>query len=161
MITTTLSSEDGQRAIKAGTARQQRRVIAGVERDSYSFCDNVTGGHIDGVRGEIVLSKVLGIPWIETPYTKDEADLADFIESRLRNKHWYELFIHPKDKDDRLYFLITKEKNDPLYRVHGFVYGWEAKQQKYWKQITQNPPSFFVPQEHLHPVEELLETLAT
>jgi hypothetical protein len=159
MITISITDEEDQLAIKAGIARQERRVIAGVERDSYSFRDNVTTGHIDGVRGEIVLSKALGMPWTETAYSRGEADLGGLIEARLRTKHWYEMIILPKDNDDRLYFLITKEANDPLYQVHGYVLGSEGKNPEWWKQVTSNRPTFFVPQQNLHPIEILLGNL--
>lgn len=155
-----LSNEEEQMANEAGKARQARRKKAGVARDKYTFLANPTMGHIEGVLGEIVLAKAANLEWHETTYTKDEADLADVLEARLRTRHWYELLILPTDKDDRLYFHITKEMGDPDYQMHGFIFGHEGKKREYWKQVTDNAPTFFVPHENLHSIEIFLEELS-
>jgi hypothetical protein len=160
MILVKLSAEEEALAVRAGKGRQARRKQAGVEKDHRSLCDNTELGHIQGVLGELVIAKLLGVEWRETLYEKDECDFKELgIEARLRTRHWYDLFLWPDDKADRLWFLITKEPAGD-YQVHGCILGSDAKKPEFWRIVKDgNPPSYFVPRdnENFFPAENFME----
>jgi hypothetical protein len=161
MIVIHLSAEEEALAIQAGKARQARRKLAGVEKDRYSLCDDTELGHIQGVLGELVIAKLLGIPWYETLYEKGECDFSQYgIEAKLRTRHWYEMFLWKKNEADRLYFLITKEDNNADYQVHGCIWGEDGKKPEFWKTVKAgNPPAYFVPRRdpNFYPIEQFME----
>lgn len=158
MIRVILSEEEQQQADEGGLRRQQRAVQDG-RKDRHGFTGDPLKIHRDGVGGEMAVYKAFGLVWKDTPYEKDERDLPHGLEVRTRTQHWHELLVWPCDKMDRGYILVTKEEGDPEYRIHGLMLGEDAMQDKYWKQVSSRPASFFVPQNDLVPIEEVIQSL--
>lgn len=158
MLKVTLNEEENQLADQFGRVRQQRAIADG-RRDRHGFKGDPLAIHVFGVACEIAVYKALGLTWVDTPYRKGERDLPNGLEIRGRQKHSYELLVWTSDHADRGYILVTKEPDDPEYRIHGFMLGEDAMQDKYKKQVTSRPASFFIPPADLIPIEDLLTAI--
>jgi len=159
MIKITLTEEEERQADEGGRRRQERAIRDG-RKDCHGFDGDPLAIHIFGVSCEIAVYKAFGMIWKDTPYEKGERDLPDF-EIRGRQVHWYDLLIWPSDHKDRTYIHVTKEPDDPEFRIYGFITGKKAMQEKYWKKVTSRPASFFIPPNagDLIPIEDVIDAL--
>lgn len=155
MITITLTEDEERLAVEGGQKRQDRAKRDG-RKDTHGFKGDPLATHIHGVACEIAVYKALGLTWKDTPYDPDERDLPNNLEIRGRTKHSYDLLIWPTDKVDRAYIHVTKETGDPEYRIHGLMAAGEAMSKYDLRQVTERPPSYFVPPIDLFPFEDLL-----
>jgi hypothetical protein len=69
------------------------------------------------------------------------------------------LILHPDDKDDEPFILVTPhdtmEGGMLTFRLVGWILCRDGKQEKYWTDPKGDRPAFFVPQDALHPMETL------
>ena len=100
---------------------------------------------IEGALGECALAKHLDHFW-----SKGTPGATDVGPHDVRATHHAngKLIVHPGDDDNRRYYLVTGILGK--YTIHGFMYGKDAKQQKYWAD-PQNTGrwAYFVPQSDL------------
>lgn len=61
------------------------------------------------------------------------------------------LILHPEDKDESEYWLLTGLHGE--YIIHGYLLGKDGKQDKYWVDKGNGRPAFFIPQSDLIPPE--------
>ena len=59
----------------------------------------------------------------------------------------------PRHKDERAFVLAVGTA--PRFRIAGWMWGRDAKQQEFWKDPAGGRPAFFVPQDRLAPIAEL------
>lgn len=77
------------------------------------------------------------------------------VEIRHRTKSWYELNIRDKDDRSRIYVLTRGEP--PVVDVVGWIVGTEVESHPEWRQAHGGwKECWFVPDEALHPMDELL-----
>lgn len=120
---------------------------------AYGATDTWTP-NIEGACGELAAAKALNLFWDGGVNTFSAPDLKPNIQVRTRSKHSYELIVRQQDKDNEIFVLVTGVS--PNYIVHGWIYGGDAKQEK-WKQNYGNrPTAFFIPSTALHPLETLV-----
>jgi hypothetical protein len=155
LIKIILTPEQNQLAIEGGLKRQQRAEKDG-RKDTHGFKGNPLATHIHGVGCEIAGYTLFGLVWKDTPYEPGERDLPNGLEIRGRTKHRYELLVWSTDDKERGYIHVTKEDYDPEYHIHGLMLGADAMQRCYYKQVTERPPSYFVPAKDLIPIEDIL-----
>jgi len=117
--------------------------------------------HILGVGGEIAASRALNVYWQPTVNTYKAPDLLENLQIRTRGRHDYDLLVRPYDKDEELFLLVTNSgvPGDPMYRVHGYLNGADAKQSKYKKDYGSRPSAFFVPCGDLKPLSSLIRII--
>jgi hypothetical protein len=63
------------------------------------------------------------------------------------------LIVHPSDKDDRKFILVTGTA--PIFFIRGWMMGIDAKQQRFWKDPAGGRPAYFVPQSELRDINLL------
>lgn len=109
--------------------------------------------NIEGCLGEMAVASFLGIYWDGNINRLDRADVGD-LEVRTRSEHWHEMLLHEADKDESKHLLVTGKNGS--YQLHGWLYGYEGKLDKYWKDPSKKDrPAFFIPQSELRPISEL------
>jgi hypothetical protein len=104
-----------------------------------------------GAVGEYVTARALGIFW-PGPGKLRGPD-AGPLQVRTRTKHTWDLFLHPEDDDAAAFVLVTGQ--GLIYQVHGWIYARDGKQQKWWREVVEDRPAFFVPQTALRSLGEL------
>lgn len=100
---------------------------------------------IEGAMGECALAKHLGIFW-----SKGLPGATDVGPHDVRQTHlsYGSLIVHPSDDDNRRFYLVTGLLGK--YAIHGYMYGKQAKQKKYWRDPQgTNRFAYFVPQADL------------
>ena len=83
---------------------------------------------IEGTLGEMAAAKWLGVYWQGATVFRG-CDLPG-VEVRTRSRHHYELIVHPKDRDDAKFLLLTGAAG--RYVVRGWILGKDAKREEWW-----------------------------
>lgn len=116
-------------------------------------CDGSWDHHILGAMGELALAKWLGVYWAGTvDVFKRVPDVAG-VEVRTRPRHDYDLIIRDDDDEERVYVLVTGR--GPEFRLRGWVKGLESRDLRWRKDHGGREDAWFVPQDALHPMDEL------
>ena len=150
-----LSQVEAFLASQVGSFRNTKSLAQG-NPDAFGLSADKDGWglHIEGAAGEMAAAKALNIYWSATVNTfKKGGDLGDRIQVRTRSKHDYELLVHPSDRDDDVFVLVTGKS--PHFLVHGWISGRDAKQTAYLKTHGGRDPAYFVPHRALHKLDEL------
>lgn len=150
MLLTLTESEILLSAI-AGVQRQCHVIKDGLKGDENEPTDNCWHRHIEGAMTECVMAKYLDKYW----KGKGEPGAGDIgnIEVRSATEHHYRLILHPKDKDDSIYWFLTGQYG--AYRLHGWIMGKDGKKEEYWqKPKTGWQAAFFVPTSIINPPQK-------
>lgn len=104
---------------------------------------------IEGAMSEYALAKYLDVHWEGVGFPDaDDVGKEDVRVTEYDDGH---LILHPRDKDNKNYWLLTGKNG--RYIVRGFILGKEGKQDKYWrKRILQDGrdrSAYFIPQADL------------
>ena len=78
---------------------------------------------------------------------------------RTAAKESYRLILHPKDKDEAVFILLTGKA--PTFTAKGWIYGKKGKLEKYWTDPKTGRPAFFIPQKDLNPIGTLKAMLSS
>jgi hypothetical protein len=133
-------------ARQSAAARQGRRNDAALRAADWQC-------HIEGALGELVVAKALGRYWAPNVGGYDYgADVGRF-EVRATSKPDGPLIVRDRDSDAAAYVLVTG--TPPCLEIRGWLYGREAKQDRYRAAPAGRPPAYFVPPGELHPFETL------
>ena len=101
--------------------------------------------NIEGALAECALAKHFKLFWSKGE--TGDGDVGDFQVRSSRNPN-SNLIIHPKDHDDKKYYLLTGGNGE--YIIRGYIYGIEGKAKAYWSDPTgKNRHAYFVPQSDL------------
>lgn len=84
----------------------------------------------------------------------DLPDLGDFIDVKTVVHRTPLLIIQPNAPDDWAYILVNG-LNHPHYRLEGWMWGYEAKVEKYKWDPLGGRPAYFVPARDLHHPDSL------
>ena len=120
--------------------------------------------HIEGALGEMAVAKYLGWYWSGALGDLEAGDVASAIlnkEVEVRTTHHDNgrLIIHEGDSDDAAFVLMIGRLG--TYRLMGWMWGYEAKKERYWEDPSGNGrPAFFVDAEHLIGMRDLLVALS-
>ena len=124
-------------------------------------------GHVTSTRihevGEIAskaIAKAVGLPYQCVINSFKRPDLKHLIECRLIGVDYYGLRVKEDDPENHRVVGAVCEKGhelDPI-RIPGWIYARDAQQHKEWKKDPghRDQWAYFVPQEHLRPISELL-----
>ena len=137
-------------ATEVGGKRQLRALLAG-RPNAHGFNGDGWEAHVMGAIGECVVAKYLGCYWSGAGLLLATDDDVRGVQVRYRSSEAYDLLVWRSDDPGRIYVLVTGGPS--RFTIHGWVYGWEAKQDRYLQQVTARPASYFVPQADLHPID--------
>ena len=113
--------------------------------------------HLLGAAGEVAVASYLGLKehlFKETEAKRGSADLPGGIDVKTRSKASYDLIVQRQSDPNRKFVLVTIESQQTL--IHGWCYGKDAMQNQFWKDPARGRPAYFVPKEHLHPIDTLV-----
>jgi hypothetical protein len=147
----TLSLHEMATARDVGGRRQLASLGKGLS-DRHGFQGDPWDVHIEGAGAEMAVAKQLNIYWEGSVNTFKSPDLPG-IQVRRRSLPHYELLVRPCDSKDEVYVLVTGKM--PQYRIHGWIRGSDAMQERWLKGHGGRPPAYFVPHSSLAPMEDL------
>jgi hypothetical protein len=109
-----------------------------------------------GAAGEVAVASYLGLKehlFKEKEARRGSDDLPGGIDVKTRSKAAYDLIVQRNESPGKKFVLVTVENQQTL--IHGWCYGYEALQEQYWADPARGRPAYFVPKEHLRPMETL------
>jgi hypothetical protein len=89
----------------------------------------------------------------ETEARRGSDDLPGGIDVKTRSKASYDLIVQRQSDPNKKFVLVTIENQQTL--IHGWCYGHEALQERFWADPARGRPAYFVGKEHLRPMETL------
>ena len=120
-----------------------------------SFGGKALDIHLLGAAGEMAVASYLGMKhelYKEVEAKRGSDDLPG-IDIKTRSKHSYDLIVQKQENPDKKFVLVTIENQKTL--LHGWCYGRQAMDMRYWADPARGRPAFFMPKENLHPMETL------
>lgn len=113
-----------------------------------------------GGRGaEVAVAKYFNLFWGGYIGQWDKDDVGQ-LQVRWSREPNADLRLHPRDKDDRAYVLVTGGGLEGAeYTLRGWIWGDEGKKDRWWRDGEKGRPAFWVPQRALRPVSELKRLL--
>jgi hypothetical protein len=75
------------------------------------------------------------------------------IDVKTRSKSHYDLIVQKHENLSKKFVLVTIENQNTL--LHGWCYGSEAMDERYWADPARGRPAYFVPQSELRSMESL------
>jgi hypothetical protein len=140
-----LSPAEIQMAAFVGTQRTVQCLQKGINHRYGAKDTEAWQRSIEGAMGECALAKHLDHFWSKGLPGDTDVGPHDVRQTHHANG---KLIVHPSDDDNRRFYLVTGLLGK--YNIHGYMYGRQAKQQKYWcdPQGT-NRFAYFVPQSDL------------
>jgi hypothetical protein len=112
--------------------------------------------HLLGAAGEVAVASYLGLKdhlFKETEARRGSDDLPGGIDVKTRSKASYDLIVQKREDPRKKFVLVTIENQKTL--LHGWCYGEEAMEEKYWADPARGRPAFFVPKTVLRSMESL------
>jgi hypothetical protein len=112
--------------------------------------------HLLGAAGEVAVASYLGLKeylFKETEAKRGSDDLPG-IDVKTRSKKSYDLIVQKNEDPSKKFVLVTIQDQETL--IHGWCYGSEAMDQRFWADPARGRPAYFVPQEVLRSIDTLL-----
>ena len=151
------TEEERALAMQEGMRRQGVNAAKGLRgRNGGAWQGNkALGIHLLGAAGEMAVGSVLGLKkhlYKEVEAKRGSDDLPG-IDVKTRSKHSYDLIVQKNEDPNKKFVLVTIEKGITL--IHGWCWGREAMDEKFWADPARGRPAYFMPKEHLHPMESI------
>ena len=111
--------------------------------------------HLLGAAGEVAVASYLGLKehlFKEIEAKRGSDDLPG-IDVKTRSKHKYDLIVQRNENPEKKFVLVTIEGQKTL--IHGWCWGREAMQERYWADPARGRPAYFVPKVALHSMGSL------
>jgi len=156
-ISFVFTAEERQAAMEEGMRRQSVNEAKGLRgrNGGASFGGKALDIHLLGAAGEMAVASYLGMKhelYREVEAKRGSDDLPG-IDIKTRSKHSYDLIVQKQENPDKKFVLVTIENQQTL--LHGWCYGRQAMDVRYWADPARGRPAFFMPKENLHPMETL------
>lgn len=149
MIVETLTWYEADIAAITGIRRQLKALEQG-NPDCHGYSGLGWDLHVEGAAAELAVAKARGVYWGAHVNVWSVADLGARVQVRLRTQHHYDLIVRPDDADHHAFVLVTGRL--PEYRIHGWIWGHEAKRSEWRQTYGSRPAAYFVPQTELKPL---------
>jgi hypothetical protein len=156
-IVFTFTEEERRLAMEEGMRRQsvnEQKGLRGRNRGPQ-FGNKALEVHLLGAAGEMAVASYLGMK--EYLYQEKEArrgsDDLPGIDVKTRSKSCYDLIVQKNEDPRKKFVLVTIECQKTL--IHGWCWGEEAMDEKFWADPARGRPAFFVPKSMLRPMGTL------
>jgi hypothetical protein len=151
------SDEERQQAMEEGLRRQGFNESKGLRgRNGGAWKGSkALDIHLLGAAGEMAVASYLGLKqhlYKETEARRGSDDLPG-IDVKTRSRHSYDLIVQKNEDARKKFVLVTIESQKTF--LHGWCYGHEAMQERFWADPARGRPAYFVGKEHLRPMETL------
>jgi len=157
-ISFVFTAEERQAAMEEGMRRQSVNEAKGLRgrNGGASFGSKALEIHLLGAAGEMAVASYLGMKSFLYQATEAERGSCDLpnIDVKTRSKTSYDLIVQKRESPEKKYVLVTIQDKTTL--IHGWIYGKQAMQEKFWADPAGGRPAYFVGKEHLRPMETLL-----
>ena len=152
------TEEERRMAMKEGMRRQAFNESKGLRgrNNGPRFGEKALAVHLLGAAGEVAVASFMGLKnelFKETEARRGSEDLPGGIDVKTRSKSRYDLIVQKGSDARKKYVLVTIENQKTL--LHGWCYGEEAMQERFWADPAKGRPAYFVPKECLRPMETL------
>lgn len=152
-------SEEDKALVRAEALRRQRiNELKGLKgrNGGPEDGDKALRAHMLGAAGELAVASYLGLKdhLFKEAEAKRGSDDLPGIDVKTRSKSRYDLVVQKHENPSKKFVLVTIENRQTL--LHGWCYGHEAMNERYWADPARGRPAYFVPQSALHPMEALL-----
>jgi len=151
------TEEERQQAMDEGLRRQRVNEARGLRgRNGGAWKGSkALDIHLLGAAGEMAVASYLGMKehlFKETEARRGSDDLPG-MDVKTRSKASYDLIVQKQEDPEKKFVLVTIENQQTL--IHGWCYGKEAMDEKYWADPARGRPAYFVGKEYLRPMETL------
>ena len=159
-----LAPDQTEEADAVARARRLAAIERGRVGRNNAPMENVAATKLDivGARAEIVGKFYLDpVEWHALADEVDNLpDLDDFIDVKGRQGRNDDVIIQAGSEDQWAYLAVYIDKH-PWCELHGWAWGYELKQQQWWRDPTGCRPAFFVPKtaKIFRPMSELYNEL--
>ena len=146
----TLAMEEGMRRQGVNEAKGLRGRNGGAWKGSKAL-----DIHLLGAAGEVAVASYLGMKehlFKETEARRGSDDLPG-IDVKTRSRHQYDLIVQKNENACKKFVLVTIESQKTF--LHGWCYGHEALQERFWADPARGRPAYFVPKEVLRCMDTL------
>jgi hypothetical protein len=156
-IVFTFTEEERLLAMEEGHRRQAVNEAKGLRGRNRGprFGDKALEVHLLGAAGEVAVASYLGMKehlFKEAEARRGSDDLPG-IDVKTRSKASYDLIVQRSEDPQKRFVLVTIQDQKTL--LHGWCYGHEAMQERFWADPARGRPAYFVGKEHLRPMETL------
>lgn len=153
------SEEERMIAMEEGKRRQAVNEAKGLRgrNNGPRFGNKALDIHLLGAAGEMAVASYLGVKHLlykETEAKRGSDDLPG-LDVKTRSRHKYDLIVQKNEDPLKKFVLVTIEDKTTL--IHGWCWGAEAMEEKFWADPARGRPAYFFPKECLRPIEELKE----
>jgi hypothetical protein len=145
-----LAMEEGMRRQGVNEAKGLRGRNGGAWKGSKAL-----DIHLLGAAGEVAVASYLGMKehlFKETEARRGSDDLPG-IDVKTRSRHQYDLIVQKNEDACKKFVLVTIESQKTF--LHGWCYGHEALQERFWADPARGRPAYFVPKEVLRCMDTL------
>jgi len=156
-IVFTFTEEERRLAMEEGMRRQAVNEAKGLRGRNKGprFGEKALEVHLLGAAGEVAVASYLELKhelFKEKEARRGSEDLPG-MDVKTRSRHSYDLLVQKGSSPDRKYVLVTIQDQKTL--LHGWCYGEEAMQDRFWADPARGRPAYFVGQSFLRPMESL------
>ena len=151
------TAEERRLAMEEGVRRQSVNEAKGLRgrNNGPTFGGKALEVHLLGAAGEMAVASYMGLKehlYAEKEAKRGSCDLPG-IDVKTRSKASYDLIVQKREDPRKKFVLVTIENQKTL--LHGWCYGEEAMQERFWADPARGRPAYFMPKEHLRPMETL------
>jgi len=151
------TEQERQQAMEEGLRRQrvnESKALRGRNGGAWQG-SKALDIHLLGAAGEMAVASYLGLKdhlYKETEARRGSDDLPG-IDVKTRSRHSYDLIVQKQENPQKRFVLVTIESQKTL--LHGWCYGGEAMEERYWADPARGRPAFFVPKTVLRSMDSL------
>lgn len=127
--------------------KKARREMSG-EKDP----ENTFKYHLQGAIGEKAVATALNLPWHDKLGCLPRWDVGHY-QVRSTDRHTGNLLLSKRDYNHDVFIFVTGKAL--VHLIHGWAWGHEAKQEKYWRELQPGRPCYVYPKEQLHNMDDL------
>jgi hypothetical protein len=151
------TAEERRLAMEEGVRRQSVNEAKGLRgrNSGPTFGVKALEVHLLGAAGEMAVASYMGLKghlYTEKEAKRGSCDLPG-IDVKTRSKASYDLIVQKREDPRKKFVLVTIENQKTL--LHGWCYGEEAMQERFWADPARGRPAYFMPKECLRPMETL------